>query len=81
MSGVGQIVEELGRRPGGSFRPKLMTVLDRRETVLAAALHVREDFLKPPFNTGVHIRFWIDWIGDNNGQMGRVAKLQGAGKS
>ena len=37
--------------------------------------------LKPPFSTGVHIRFWIDWIGDNNGQVGTLIKLQGAGKA
>jgi len=37
--------------------------------------------LKPPFSTGVHIRFWIDWISDNNGQIGDLVKLQGAGKS
>jgi hypothetical protein len=37
--------------------------------------------LKPPFNTGTHIRFWLDWIADNNGQFGEIRKLQGAGKS
>ena len=37
--------------------------------------------LKPPFSTGVHIRFWIDWIGDNKGQVGNLIKLQGAGKA
>jgi hypothetical protein len=37
--------------------------------------------LKPPFNTGTHITFWLDWIADNHGQRGRVMKLQGAGKS
>jgi hypothetical protein len=34
--------------------------------------------LKLPFHTGVHIQFWIDWIDDNNGQMGQSIKLQGA---
>jgi hypothetical protein len=33
----------------------------------------------PRFDTGVHIKFWLDWIGDNYGRMGTLLKLQGAG--
>jgi hypothetical protein len=39
--------------------------------------------LKPPFNSGNHINFWLAWILDNNGQYQpeNIMKLQGAGKS
>ena len=32
-------------------------------------------------DTGKHIQFWLDWIADNDGGVGRMLKLQGSGKS
>ena len=32
-------------------------------------------------NSASHIRFWADWVADNNGQWRKAVKLQGAGKS
>ena len=32
-------------------------------------------------DTGKHIQFWLDWIADNDGEVGRMLKLQGSGKS
>ena len=44
-------------------------------------LYIDRD-LKPPFDTGTHIKFWLDWIRDNNGRPGPILKkLQGAGTS
>src|SRR5262249_39286237 len=45
--------------------------------------------LQRPIDTGAHIKFWIDWIDDNNGHLNTdltiklqgAAKLQGATKS
>jgi hypothetical protein len=39
--------------------------------------------LPRPIDTGAHIRFWIDWIADNNGRLNTkdTIKLQGAAKS
>jgi hypothetical protein len=34
-----------------------------------------------PLDSGVHIRFWIDWIQDNGGQLSKAIKLQGVGQS
>ena len=32
-----------------------------------------------PINSAEHIRFWADWIRDNNGRLKRASKLQGVG--
>jgi hypothetical protein len=32
-------------------------------------------------NSGAHIQFWLDWVSDNNGTVGKAIKLQGAAKS
>jgi hypothetical protein len=32
-----------------------------------------------PINSGDHIRFWADWIRDNNGRLKQASKLQGVG--
>jgi hypothetical protein len=39
--------------------------------------------LPRPIDTGAHIKFWVDWVGDNNGWLNteRTIKLQGAAKS
>jgi hypothetical protein len=34
-----------------------------------------------PIDSGVHIRFWIDWVQDNAGQLSKAIKLQGACQS
>ena len=32
-----------------------------------------------PINSADHIRFWVEWIHDNNGRLKQAAKLQGVG--
>jgi len=32
-----------------------------------------------PINSADHIRFWADWIRDNNGRLKQATKLQGVG--
>jgi hypothetical protein len=32
-----------------------------------------------PINSADHIRFWVEWIRDNNGRLKQAAKLQGVG--
>jgi hypothetical protein len=32
-----------------------------------------------PLNSVDHIRFWADWIRDNNGRLKQASKLQGVG--
>jgi hypothetical protein len=32
-----------------------------------------------PINSADHIRFWADWIRDNNGRLKQANKLQGVG--
>ena len=32
-----------------------------------------------PINSADHIRFWSDWIRDNNGRLKQANKLQGVG--
>ena len=38
-------------------------------------------FTARPLNSGAHIQFWLDWVSDNNGTVGKAIKLQGAAKS
>lgn len=38
-------------------------------------------FTKPPIDAAAHIRFWIDWVQDNRGQLKSATRLQGAGQS
>jgi hypothetical protein len=37
-------------------------------------------FTRPPLDNIAHVRFWVDWIQDNRGELGRIDRLQGAGK-
>ena len=37
--------------------------------------------LTAPINSAAHIKFWVDWVQDNNGTFSKAIKLQGAGQS
>jgi hypothetical protein len=50
---------------------KVRTDLKRAEVTI---LYVQR---KRPIDSGAHIKFWTDWIGDNNGRLNTAMKLQG----
>jgi hypothetical protein len=43
------------------------------------AIHYVQRLTKHPIDTVSHIRFWTDWISDNNGHLREVTRLQGLG--
>jgi hypothetical protein len=66
-----------GRFKASPYYRKVRTDLQRAEVDI---LYI--DRALRGLNTGTHIRFWIDWIDDNNGRFGNdPIKLQGAGKT